>query len=133
LWQLMRRSTPRIAECAREENIKKDAALRSASSALLVKANGAKLRLLAQPAQPANTPDPAPKSANAASRDDLITVLVVQSASAVRLASMSIVLELMAVSSASLADTPAAVARQSVQCAALAKQASALHFHVKSA
>jgi hypothetical protein len=44
------------------------------------------------------------------------------------------VLELMVVSSiVRLADTPAAVARQSVHCAALEKQASALHFHVKSA
>jgi hypothetical protein len=117
----------------RAENIKKDAVIRSASSVLLVKANSAKLRLLVQPVQRANIPDPAPKGARIVKLGDLMTALVVQSASAVQLASMSMVLELMAVSSASLADTPAAVARQSVHCAALAKQASALHLHVKSA
>jgi hypothetical protein len=45
---------------------------------------------------------------------------------------MSMVLELMVVSNVRLADTPAAVARQNVPCAALAKQASELHFHAKS-
>ena len=76
--------------------------------------------------------DLVPRSATSASKASTPVALVVRSASAVRLVSTSMVLELMVVSNVRLADTPAAVARQNVPCAALAKQAPALHFHAKS-